>query len=143
MDMSLRIVAPMPAYLDSYVKALRRGWSPDNVRGPEIIREQLERIAKDADGFLATQEDREATAGPVQLPDGSLVPRLPGFHRWLWDGEFCGTISIRWQPGTEDLPPHCLGLIALATSGTRSFHGNNAAATPRRRSPSYCRKRAR
>ena len=29
----------------------------------------------------------------------------------LWDGEFCGSIGFRWQPGTEALPPHCLGHI--------------------------------
>jgi predicted acetyltransferase len=39
------------------------------------------------------------------------VPRLPGYRRWLWDGEFCGSISLRWQRGTEALPPYCLGHI--------------------------------
>jgi len=29
----------------------------------------------------------------------------------MWDGEFCGSINFRWQPGTEALPPHCLGHI--------------------------------
>jgi predicted acetyltransferase len=39
---------------------------------------------------------------------------LPGFSRWLWDGEFCGSIGFRWQPGTEALPPTCLGHIGYA-----------------------------
>jgi predicted acetyltransferase len=43
-----------------------------------------------------------------------VVPRLPGFRRWLWDGEFCGTIGFRWQPGTSALPPHVLGHIGFA-----------------------------
>jgi predicted acetyltransferase len=43
-----------------------------------------------------------------------LVPRLPGFRRWLWDGEFCGSIGFRWQPGTSSLPPHVLGHIGFA-----------------------------
>ncbi len=110
----LSLVAPAREHLAGYVDALRRGWSPDNVRGDEAAREQLEHIATDPDAFLATQEDRDAKAGPVRLPDGSEVPRLPGFHRWLWDGEFCGTIGIRWQPGTEELPPHCLGHVGYA-----------------------------
>ena len=42
------------------------------------------------------------------------MPRLPGFVRWLWDGAFCGQIGFRWQPGTEALPPHCLGHIGYA-----------------------------
>jgi predicted acetyltransferase len=50
----------------------------------------------------------------VKLPDGSTVERLPGFQRWLWDGEFAGSIGIRWQPGTPALPPHCLGHIGYA-----------------------------
>ena len=48
------------------------------------------------------------------MPDGSQVPRLPGFVRWMWDGDFCGQIGFRWQPGTEALPPHCLGHIGYA-----------------------------
>jgi len=80
----------------------------------EAGREELERIAAGADAFLASLVDRQATGGAVTLPDGSIVPRLPGYHRWMWDGEFCGGISLRWQPGTEALPPHCLGHIGYA-----------------------------
>jgi predicted acetyltransferase len=36
---------------------------------------------------------------------------LPGYRRWLWDGEFCGSIGLRWQPGTAALPAYCLGHI--------------------------------
>jgi predicted acetyltransferase len=32
----------------------------------------------------------------------------------MWDGEFCGSIGLRWLPGTEELPPHCLGHIGYA-----------------------------
>jgi len=32
----------------------------------------------------------------------------------MWDGEFCGSIGFRWQPGTEALPPYCLGHIGYA-----------------------------
>jgi predicted acetyltransferase len=50
----------------------------------------------------------------LTLPDGSKVPRLPGYRRWMWDGEFCGSIGFRWQPGTSELPPHVLGHIGYA-----------------------------
>jgi predicted acetyltransferase len=33
---------------------------------------------------------------------------------WMWDGEFCGSASFRWQPGTEALPPYCLGHIGYS-----------------------------
>ena len=59
-------------------------------------------------------EDREAKGSPITLPDGTKVKRLPGFRRWLWDGEFCGSINLRWQDGTPELPPHCLGHIGYA-----------------------------
>ena len=52
-----------------------------------------------------------ALSGDIKLSDGSLVPRLPGFTRWMWDGEICGEINFRWNVGTTDLPPHCLGHI--------------------------------
>jgi predicted acetyltransferase len=32
----------------------------------------------------------------------------------MWDGEFCGAIGFRWQPGTTDLPPYCLGHIGYS-----------------------------
>ena len=57
---------------------------------------------------------REAKGPRITLPDGSSVARLPGYRRWLWDGEFCGSISFRWQPGTTELPPYCLGHIGYA-----------------------------
>ncbi len=58
--------------------------------------------------------DPQAKGGPIKLPDGSNVPRLPGFRRWMWDGAFCGSIGLRWQPGTSELPPHVLGHIGYA-----------------------------
>ena len=45
------------------------------------------------------------------MPDGSKVRRLPGYKCWMWDGEFCGSIDLRWQPGTDALPLYCLGHI--------------------------------
>ena len=50
----------------------------------------------------------------MTLPDGSVAPRIPGLQRWMWDGEFCGSISLRWQPGTAALPPYCLGHIGYS-----------------------------
>ena len=110
----MALVWPARDYLDSYADALRRGWSPDNMRGDAASREQLDQIAADADAFLAGLVDREARGDPIALADGTLVPRLPGYHRWMWDGEFCGSIGLRWQPGTEALPPYCLGHIGYS-----------------------------
>ena len=109
----MELVWPAAQHLPSYVHALRQGWSPDNLR-PEAALDELERIAGDPDRFLAEQIDREAKGPPVILPDGSTVLRLPGYRKWMWDGEFCGVIGFRWQPGTTELPPHCLGHIGFS-----------------------------
>ncbi len=110
----MRLVWPAREYLSSYVAALERGWSPDNLRGEAAAREELRQIADNADAFLASLVDREARGGPILLADGTAAQRLPGYRRWMWDEEFCGSIGFRWQPGTEALPPHCLGHIGYA-----------------------------
>jgi len=110
----MKLVWPARSYLPGYVDALERGWSADNLRGEAAAREELQRIAADPDAFLASLVDRDGSGDPIALADGSRVPRLPGYNRWIWDGEFCGRIGFRWQPGTEALPPHCLGHIGYS-----------------------------
>jgi len=110
----VNLVQPATEYLEGYRDALRRGWSPDNLRGALAAREELEEIERDPQSFLERLTDPEAKGPPVILPDGSRVARLPGFRLWLWDGEFCGSIGFRWQPGTAELPPYCLGHIGYA-----------------------------
>lgn len=111
---AMELVRPERRHLASYVTALNRGWSADNVRGAAAAEEELKRIESDPDAFLASLEDREARGPMIKLPDGSEVKRIPGFRRWMWDTEFCGSIGLRWQPGTTALPPHCLGHIGYA-----------------------------
>lgn len=106
------LVQATQEHLASYVAALERGYSPATHR--DIAAEELARVQKDPDAFLRSLDDREARGAPVTLRDGSSVPRLPGFVRWMWDGEFAGSISLRWQPGTPELPPWCLGHIGYS-----------------------------
>lgn len=109
----MNLVWPDAPYLPGYVHALQQGWSPDNLR-PQAALDQLARIREDPEGFLREQIDREAKGPAIVAPDGSLVPRLPGYHLWMWDGEFCGSIGFRWQPGTTALPPYCLGHVGYS-----------------------------
>ena len=109
----MELVWPAPEHLPSYVDALERGWSPDTTR-VEAGQEELVRITENPAEFLAQQVDREGRGPAVKLPDGSTVPRLPGYRRWMWDGSFCGSIGFRWQRGTTALPPHCLGHIGFS-----------------------------
>lgn len=108
--------------LDSYADALGRGWSPDTMR-PERADEELAMIEQDASAFVRSLVDREAAGPPIRLPDGSLAQRLPGFRKWMWDGELCGSIGFRWQPGTSDLPSHVLGHIGYSVVSWKRRRG--------------------
>jgi predicted acetyltransferase len=109
----MELVWPAAQYLSGYVHALQQGWSPDNLR-PQAAAEELAEIAQDSARFISEQVDREAKGPPISLPGGRTVPRLPGYSRWMWDGEFCGSISFRWQPGSTELPVYCLGHIGYS-----------------------------
>jgi predicted acetyltransferase len=109
----MELVWPSRQYLPGYVHALQHGWSPDNLR-PETAQDHLAQIAENADAFIARLVDRDPKGSCLTLPDGSRVPRLPGFSLWMWDGEFCGSIGLRWQPGTTELPAYCLGHIGYS-----------------------------
>jgi predicted acetyltransferase len=122
--MTIDLLAPSLDRLPFYADALRRGWSPDTVRKAAAAAEQLKRITQDPAAFVAGLDDPEARGGPIPMPDGTTVPRLPGFQRWLWDGEFCGSINFRWQPGGASLPPHVLGHIGYAVVPWKQGRGH-------------------
>ena len=87
--------------------------------------EELAHIEKDPRSFVESLTDREAKGPPIVLPDGSKAARLPGFRLWLWDTEFCGSIGLRWQPDTSELPPTSSDTLAMRLS-----HGRKATAMP-------------
>ncbi len=106
----LQLVSPSRDYLDSYLLALKREWARDNMR-PESGAEELARIEADADGFIADLVEREAKGSDHR--DARRIPGAApaGLRAAAVDGEFCGSIDLRWQPGTNALPPYCLGHI--------------------------------
>ena len=124
----LELVKPTAERLPGFVDALRRGWSPDNTRHEAAIRHHLSRIERNPERFIVDQDDPEARGGDITLPDGTRAARLPGFHLWMWDGEFCGTLGARWSPGTTDLPPHCLGHVGYAVVPWKRRRGYATAA---------------
>ena len=121
--MSVELRTPTLELLPHYVAALRRGWTPDHLLGRAAIDEQMLAIDQDAAGFVARQTDLEALGDAVTLPDGSKVARIPGRQYWIWDGEFCGRLSIRWQPGMSTLPPHVLGHVGYTVVAWRRGQG--------------------
>ena len=126
------LVTPKPEPLPAYVAALERGWSPDNMRA-EVAQEQLVLIKRDPAAFLANMDDEDAKAGPVKMPDGTTIKRLPGIHRWIWDSSapedpFCGSLGFRWQPSSNTLPAHVLGHIGFAVVPWKQRQGHAKAA---------------
>jgi predicted acetyltransferase len=106
----VQLVVPSLERLRQYAAALEKGWSPNNLR--DVSAEQLAAIRADAAAFIADLTRRGG--GTVTLGDGRVVPRLPGQVFWIWDGEFCGSIGVRYVPGTEELPPHVTGHVGYA-----------------------------
>jgi predicted acetyltransferase len=124
----MQLITPTEHHLASYADALGRGWSPNNERGLAAANEELALIQADPQSFIASLDDPEGKGLPVPMPDGSVVPRLPGFRRWMWDGAFAGSIGFRWQHGTVELPPYCLGHIGYAVVPWRQQRGYATAA---------------
>ena len=118
----VRLVWPSPEYLPGYILALERRWSPNNLQ-PEAAQEELAKISVDPAQFLDGLVDREPNGSLITLPDGTKVAKLPGYRRWMWDGEFCGSIGLRWQRGTNELPGYCLGHIGYSVVPWKSGKG--------------------
>ena len=70
-------------------------------------------IEKDPVAFLADLDDPRAEGARSPRPTAACRA-LPGFRRWIWDGEASGSIGFRWQKGTAALPSHVLGHIGYA-----------------------------
>lgn len=114
MTIDVRLIRPGPTHVERYAEALRRGWSADNVRGQAAADEELALLQADPQSYYERSDDRIGI-GLVTLPDGSQAQRLPWMRRWIFAGDaMAGSINLRWQAGTEALPPHVLGHIGYA-----------------------------
>lgn len=109
----MELVRPAAEHLESYLAAVDRV----SVMGEpffKMYQRELAEIALDSAAFLESMDDLEAQRPPIELPNGSIIPRIPSITRWMWDGEVCGSAQLRWLPRTTDLPSFCLGHISYA-----------------------------
>jgi predicted acetyltransferase len=114
-DAHVDLIAPTSALLASYEDALARDWSSAWARTDhDQAQRELEEIREDPEAFIDLLNHPTRGDSAVTLPNGQVVPRIPGIRRWLSDGDYCGAISLRWQPGTSELPDYCLGHIGYA-----------------------------
>jgi len=109
----MELVRPAAEHLESYLVALDRVSAMDEPFF-KMYQRELAEIAEDSASFLESLDDLEARRPPIELPNGSIIPRIPSITRWMWDGEVCGSAQLRWLPKTTDLPPYCLGHISYA-----------------------------
>jgi predicted acetyltransferase len=105
----LRLVAPSPDLMPGYAAALETGWSPSTTR--DVSGEQLALFRRDPAALI---EELTRQDGTIETESGAIVPRLPSRVFWLNDGEFCGSINLRFVAGTEDLPPNVHGHVGYA-----------------------------
>lgn len=88
--MTLELMAPNANYCEQYLKA-----EDDGLLFHEFDTEERDLMRRD---FPAWLEWRTDVSRPVELPDGSMVPRVPESYFWAVDKErFIGTLSIRHE----------------------------------------------
>jgi len=107
--MTLRLLPPSLDLIAGYAVALETGWSPNTTR--DVSGEQLDLLRREPALLI---EELTRQDGMFRRETGELVPRLPSRIFWLDDGEFCGSINLRFQHGTDDLPPYVEGHVGYA-----------------------------
>ncbi|MBI1351272.1 MAG: GNAT family N-acetyltransferase [Actinomycetales bacterium] len=113
--------APSLELLDGYLDAVRRGWMGDRVLFGSA--ENLLAMAdRDRGAVLSRLADR-SRSGIRFLADGTTASALPAIFRWMWDGEFAGSIDLRWPAPGEALPEDVPGHIGFGTVEWRRGRG--------------------
>ncbi len=91
--MGASLVPASSRYRASYIEALREGFRRGD--GAAKSRREIDRIETRFDDFIAELTRKE---GDIVLPDGKVIPRVPGDIFWLMDGEtFIGEASMRYE----------------------------------------------
>lgn len=119
----MELVRPGMEHVASYIAARERGFSFDAQSDPESVAAHTAEIKADPMAYIEGVEDLNPVGRNIVLPDGSEVERLPQYTRWMWDGEFAGVITFRFQRGTVALPPTCLGHIGYAVVEWKRHRG--------------------
>ncbi|OWV77620.1 acetyltransferase [Rhizobium sp. R634] len=116
------LLPPDSENLSAFEAALAAGWSPDPRRAGDeaYVSSELQRLRRDRSRFLNDLIDRDKKPGS----EPALITHL----FWIWDGEFCGTISLRFQPGTEELPPEVSGHVGYSVVPWKQGNGHATAA---------------
>jgi predicted acetyltransferase len=110
---ALRLVVMTDDLVPSYQAALERGWSP--VTTADKSREMLAQLLENREVHLLPFRD--------EVNIGEDRPHLSRVVRWLWDGEFCGYIQVRYRPGTDEVSDRVLGHLGYSVVPWRHNRG--------------------
>ncbi|MDC9809226.1 MULTISPECIES: GNAT family N-acetyltransferase [Rhizobium] len=114
------LLPPDQENLSGFEAALAAGWSLDPRRAGDAAynRGELQRLRQDRSRFLddLIADGRRRT--------GSGPPPLTTRLFWISDGEFCGSISLRFQAGTEALPPNVSGHVGYSVVPWKQRNGH-------------------
>ena len=103
-------LAQLPLVISAWQKIIS-----ETERNMSFQKQNLTRMQEDGEKYLAAL-DGKIDGETLTLEDGSVVPRLPSITRYMWvDEKPVGSISFRWQPGSNSLPLHVLGHIGYET----------------------------
>jgi predicted acetyltransferase len=115
------LIDPSLENLSGYEAALVAGWSPDprQAGNTAYITSVLQDLGKDRQAHLASLTQRDRMLTSEDAAEILLTFRL----FWIWDGEFCGTASLRFQPGSEELPSQVSGHIGYSVVAWKQGRG--------------------
>ncbi|CAG4934691.1 GNAT family N-acetyltransferase [Acidithrix ferrooxidans] len=109
----MTLVVPSIGRFPSYLGAVDRGWDGEKT----LFRSSKDLVIlaeRDPNLVLAKMADR-SKEGVRYNEDGSTSARAPALHRWMWDREFVGRITLRLPTvGYEELL-HQIGHIGYET----------------------------
>jgi hypothetical protein len=118
----MQLVPPSLDHLPSYVAALKRGWSPDNIRGVATSIDELAQIERDASLFIERLTDRDAKGPPVVLPDGTTLRDFPDLDFGFGMASSAAQLVSGGNREQQHYPLTCSG-----TSATPLCRGKGAA----------------
>lgn len=110
---SLVLIEPSLLNLSGFEDALAKGWSPDPRRQKDkaYVEAELDMLRNDRAGFLASFTSGDVVATSVSSREPQRIILRPF---WIWDGEFCGYITLRHLPETSQLPLHLPGHVGYS-----------------------------
>ncbi|MDR9771611.1 GNAT family N-acetyltransferase [Rhizobium hidalgonense] len=114
------LLAPDLQNLSDFEAALAAGWSPDPRRAGDTayVSGKLPRLRQNRSKYLG---ELIAHGKPHT---GSGPPPLTTRLFWIWNGEFCGSISLRFHAGTEELPPEISGHVGYSVVPWKQRNGH-------------------